>query len=251
MSSEAVTNGSSAAEGLTPAQKLMEQHDHHATVEEAVDEEDIAHPPPSASKKEASDAPATILSEKAAGKQKVDETAAPAKKSPAKSALNTASEEAFPALGPAKPRAAASVAPAWGKKPASLSTNGVNGNGATPSTTTSRASTPASGMATPASLPSRGPALPTMALPGKHTERITFHPSQLTPRQQLKKPLNDIIRDINKRSKAKLEHKSGPGGMVIFEATGPEGAVRQSLKDIANELGSKVRPALTILRSRS
>lgn len=244
MSSEAV-NSSSAAEGLTPAQKLMERHEHHPTVEDVVDEEDVAHPPPPPSaplKTDASDAPATTLSEKAAGKQKVEDAPAPSKKSPANVSLNTASEEAFPALGPVKPRAPASVPPAWGKKPASVSTNGVNGSGLTPSTTTSRASTPASGMGTPVSMPvGRGPALPTMALPGKHMEQISFHPSQLIPRQQLKKPLNDIIRDINKRSKAKLEHKSGPGGLVLFQATGPVDAVRQSLKDIANEIGSKVR----------
>ena len=47
MASEAVATGSSS-EGLTPAQKLMEQHDHHATVEDVIDEEDLAHPPPSA-----------------------------------------------------------------------------------------------------------------------------------------------------------------------------------------------------------
>lgn len=242
MASETVANGSSAAEAHSLAQKLMEQHDRHAKVEDVVDEEDVAHPPPSATLSAgAGDAPAAGLSEKAAGKQKVDDTATSAKKSPANAPLNMASEEAFPALGPVKPRAAASVPPAWGKKPASLNTNGANGNGLTPSNDTSRASTPASGVAPPAPmLAGRGPALPTMALPGKHRDSISFHPSQLIPRQQLKKPLNDIIRDINKRSKAKLEHKSGPGGLVLFESTGPVDAVRQSLKDIANEVGSKV-----------
>lgn len=219
MASEAVA--SSATEGLTPAQKLMQEHDHHATVEEVVDEEDIAHPPPSA--KSTADEP---LSEKAAGKQKA--TDAPAPKKPS---LNTSSEEAFPALGPVKPRAQAPVAPTWGKKPASVTSNGVNGGAASHAT---------SGASTPASLPiGRGPALPSMNIPGKHTERISFSPNQLTPRQQLKKPVNDIIRDINRRSKAKLEYKSGPGGTVIFESTGPVEAVRQTLKEIANEVGSK------------
>lgn len=214
MSSEAVA--SSATEGLTPAQKLMEQHDHHVTVEDVPDEEDLAHPPPTASD-------ASALSEKAAGKQKADDAPVPAKKP----ALNTSSEEAFPALGPVKPRAQASVAPTWGKKPAAVTSNGNAGsNGA------------------PASLPiGRGPALPTMNIPGKHTERISFSPKQLTPRQQLKKPVNDIIRDINRRSKAKVEYKVGPGGTVIFESTGPVDAVRQSLKEIADEVGSKVSAA--------
>jgi len=240
MATEAVATGSSA-EGLTPAQKLMEQHDHHATVEEVVDEEDLAHPPPSVSlKAEEADTSAAPLSEKAAGKQKAD-SGATSSKSPS-GPLNTASEEAFPALGPVKPRAQASVAPTWGKKPASLSANGINGNGLAPSAGTSRASTPASGAGTPSSMPiARGPGHPTMTLPGKHVERIMFHPSQLIPRKELKKPVNDIIRDINKRSKAKLEFKQGQNNMIIFEATGPADAVHQSLKDIANEVGSKVR----------
>lgn len=245
MASETVA-ASTSGEGLTPAQKLMEQHDHHATVEDIVDEEDLAHPPPSAGlKPDTHDASSAPLSEKAAGKQKVDDTAAPSKKATGP-ALNTASEEAFPALGPVKPRAQAPVAPAWGKKPASLSTNGVNGSGAIASGATSRASTPASGFATPASIPvTRGPALPSMALPGKHKESITFHPSQIAPRNELKKPIHEIIRDINRRSKAKLELKQGPNA-VIFEATGPVDAARQALKDIANEVGSKQSVKLSI-----
>jgi hypothetical protein len=229
MSSEAAT--SSATEGLTPAQKLMQEHennDHHVTVEDVPDEEDLAHPAPSAPTQSASDAP---LSEKAAGKQKADDAPTPKKRA----GLNTSSEEAFPALGPVKPRAQAPVAPTWGKKPAAVTSNGANGSASSNGT-----STPASGA--PGSLPvGRGPALPTMSIPGKHTERISFSPGQLTPRQQLKKPVNDIIRDINRRSKAKLEIKTGPGGMVIFESTGPVEAVRQNLKEIANEVGSKVK----------
>lgn len=235
MASEAVATGSSS-EGLTPAQKLMEQHDHHATVEDVIDEEDLAHPPPSAAlKSDTAVNTSASLSEKASGKQKVDDTGAPSKKTSGNAPLNTASEEAFPALGPVKPRAQAAVAPTWGKKPASLGTNGVNGSGPA-----SRASTPASGAAAPASvLASRGPALPSMALPGKHKEQIAFLTSDLKPLKELKKPIPQIIHDINKRSKARLERKESPNG-VIFEATGPAPAVRQSLLEIANEVLAKV-----------
>ncbi|KAJ4349631.1 uncharacterized protein N0V89_008247 [Didymosphaeria variabile] len=238
MASEAVATGSSS-EGLTPAQKLMEQHDHHVTVEDVVDEDDLTHPPPSAAlKSDAIDSAAAPLSEKAAGKQKANDTAAPAKKA---AGLNTASEEAFPALGPVKPRAQAAVAPTWGKKPASLAANGVNGSG-----TASRASNPASGTATPASVPaSRGPALPSMALPGKHKEQIAFLTSDLKPLKELKKPIPQIIHDINKRSKARLERKESPNG-VIFEATGPAPAVRQSLLEVANEVLAKQSVKLSI-----
>ena len=217
MASEATA--SSATQGLTPAQQLMEQHDHHVTIEDVPDEEDIAHPVPSAQVDAG-------LSDKAAGKQKADDAAVPAKKAN-KPTLNTSSEEAFPALGPVKPRAQAPV-PTWGKKPAAVTSNGANGSA---SNGTSRTSTP-------------GPTLPTMNLPGKHSERISFSTNQLIPRAQLKKPLNETIRDINRRSKARLEQKTGPGGQIIFEATGPVDAVRESLKEIANEVGNKVRFSL-------
>ncbi|KAF1829514.1 hypothetical protein BDW02DRAFT_573897 [Decorospora gaudefroyi] len=220
MASEAAA--SSATEGLTPAQKLMQEHaDHHVTVEDVPDEEDIAHPPPSA---KAADGSAP-LSEKAAGKQKAEDAPSPAKKP----TLNMSSEEAFPALGPVKPRAQASVAPTWGKKPASVTSNNVNGNG--PSNGTSRASTPSAPVG-------RGPALQSINLPGKHTERISLAAHQVAPRGELKKPINEIVRDINRRSKAKLEYKQAPGAL-IFEGTGPVEAVRQALKEVANEIGSK------------
>ena len=232
MASEAVATGSSG-ESLTPAQQLMQQHDHHATVEDVVDEEDVAHPPPGAAPKaDIADAAATPLSEKAAGKQKADGPAQKATSAP----LNTASEEAFPALGPVKPRVQAPVAPAWGKKSASTATNGLNGNA-----TATGASAPASGTATPVSLPgSRGPALPSMALPGKHKEHVAFYNSDLKAARDLKKPIPQIIHDINKRSKARLERRETPGG-VVFEATGPPKDARQALMDIANEVLVKVR----------
>lgn len=254
MASEATANGSaSAPEALTPAQKLMEKHaadeTHRPTVEEVVDEEDIIHPPPSLKKQaDGTSDPGPLMTEKAAGKQKAqDPDILPTKKAAANAPLNTQSEELFPALGPAKPRGAP-VAPAWGKKPASLTTNGVNGsaNGAASSNTSSRASTPASGMGTPGSFaPSTAAAhrvpLPSMSLPGKHAESITFAPSQLLRGNQLKKPMTEILRDINRKSKAKVEYKQGSGGNIIFEGTGPIDAVRNALKEVANELGSKVR----------
>ena len=79
-----------------------------------------------------------------------------------------------------------------------------------------------------------------MSLPGQHAERVQFAPSQLTPRSELKKPVQDTLRDINKRSKARVTMSTGPGGMIIFEGTGPVEAVRHALKQVAQELGSKV-----------
>lgn len=78
-----------------------------------------------------------------------------------------------------------------------------------------------------------------MPIPGRNSEQIQFAPSQLLPRSQLKKPLQDILRSINKGSKANVEMKTGPNGNIIFRGTGPIDATRQALKDLAKEVGSK------------
>ena len=261
----------------SPAEQLMKKHaadeSHRATIEDVVDEEDIAHPPPSAHLQDSaaranadsgSQPKSEPLSAKAAGKQRAKEEPV-SDKGPANTGsvmIDTKSDEAFPSLGAGlKPRAAATVSSAWGaKKPASVAkaaTNGVNGHGTEPSissNTSSRASTPASGMltpssaaasATPQSYLSRGPTPQILSMPGRHTEhteRISFAPSQLLPRNQLKKPVMDVLRDINKRSKATVEMRPGPGGAINFEGRGPTDAVRQALRDVAKELGSEVSP---------
>ncbi|KAL8766071.1 MAG: hypothetical protein Q9209_007037 [Squamulea sp. 1 TL-2023] len=249
---------------VSPAQRLQEKHvadaAHRPKVEDAIDEEDIAHPPPSM--KVASPAPSStveyapqIVSEKAAGKQKAREEPIeppPNAQIPPPVVLDTKSEDAFPALGRGpKPPAPDSMPMAWGiRKPlgvANAAPNGVNGLGPTSSTSSSRASTPVSGKLTPALINApiashhRGPSIPQyIPIPGRHSERIQFAPSQLLPRDQLKKPLQDVLRNINKKSKATVEMKSGPNGTIIFEGTGPVDATRQALRDVAREVGSKV-----------
>ena len=227
MAAEASTNGDTQ----TPAQKLearlAQEEPHRPTVEDVPDEEDLAHA-----------APAADLSEKAAGKQKAQDDE-PTKKSSANPPLNIASEEMFPGLGAPKAHTPAAVSSAWGRKPASVSANGVNGSAA--SNGTSRASTPASGIATPTTPSVRGPGPQTMMLPGRDVESISLAPSQMIPRQQQKRPMADVIRDINRRSKAKVEMKPGNMGNIVFQGTGPVDAVRSALRDVARELGSKVR----------
>ena len=265
MTTEPTMNGASStkSENLSAAERLKARHEaeaaHHTMIEDVVDEEDLAHPPPSMHTAPVTDTalptfvPEKPLSEKAAGKQKAKEEPAPtqpAVKTNGSQYLNTHSEEAFPALG-GGPKASAPVsAPiAWGaKKPSSLHSgiNGTNGHAPLSSMESSRASTPTSGMMTPASTNTsfapqpRGLSMPHMAMPGRHTERIQFAPSQLLPKDKMKKPLQEVLRGINKRSKAKVEMKPGPNGVIIFEGTGPVDAVRQALKDLAKEVGSTV-----------
>ena len=88
-----------------------------------------------------------------------------------------------------------------------------------------------------------------MQLPGRQSEQISLPISMMTPRNQLKKPLLEILRDINKRSKAKVNMSQGAGGIVTFESTGPTSdVVRQALKEVASLLGSKVSPSSVHVR---
>ena len=249
---------------LTPAQKLQEKHNadaiHRPTIEDVVDEEDLTHPPPSM--QTSSPGPPTSqakpttepLSEKAAGKQKAreePETAAPNVQANKQPVFDTKSEELFPALGSGpKAKTPAPAAMAWGaQKPVSMTnspSNGVSGRGPlTSSNTSSRASTPAPGILTPASTnasirpQSRG-APQSLSLPGKHSEKIEFAPSELLSKDRLKKPIKDILQGINKRSKATVTMRPGPNSGLIFEGVGPFEATRQALKDVAKEIGSRV-----------
>lgn len=268
MAAEPSLNGS-APENMSAAQRLQEKHQadasHHVEIEDAVDEEDIQHPPPSMqnSMLQPSSSPAAPPaeppSEKAAGKRKAEPGPASAatKQANGSAALNMQSDEAFPALGTGPKPTIPTPSMAWGaRRPApAAATNGLNGH--VPSMTSSRASTPTSGIATPASTnastipsqPGKGH-LQHMPLPGRHKERIQFAPSQLLPRKDLKKPLPDIVRSINKSSKAKVEMKSGPGGNIVFESSGPVDAARQALKDLAQQVGLPVRTRVILLPSK-
>ena len=263
MKSQATLNGeSSTASGMTAAEKLRQRHEadaaHHAMVEDAVDEEDIAHPPPSihlpSGKASMAEAAAEGKSEIALGKQKAygDTSVPPMEtKSNGMASINTESEESFPALGSRPKTSAANEAPLpWGAKKHSSSLRfgliGTNSHANTPSMASSRSPTPNSRPHTPPSTnasitpSSRGMSFPQqMALPGRHSERIQLAPSQLLPRSQLRKPLQEILRDLNKKSKAKVEMKTGPSGNVVFEGKGPIDATRQALKNLAKEVGSK------------
>lgn len=250
MASEATTNGVGAStEGLSAAEKLQQQHElkeaqekaHKATVEDAEDED--AAPTAAAAGSATSTDPSRMATpsadpapgSKAAGKQ-------PAKEKPAASRppLDTQSEELFPALGAPKAPAAAPTS-MWSKKPATVgkAANGIaNSNAAT--NASSRSSTPASGILTPGSTaPSQRGPVPQMNLPGRYTEQVSLHSSMMTPSNQRKKPLQDILRDINKRSRAHVEMKPGPGDSLTFHGTGPVDDVRMALKEVANQLCSK------------
>ena len=267
---DSMDGGSSAvSDGLTPAQRLQEKHNadaaHRATIEDVIDEEDIQHPPPSlqaAPESQITQPPRPTtesMSAKVAGKQKAREessTAVANEKSNMQPTLDTKSEELFPALGTGfGSKAPVAAAPAWGaKKPSSVGTagtNGVNGRGPLASSlASSRSPVPASG--TLADTTTNAPVRPVrgtphnMSLPGRHSDRFEFTPGQLVPRDQLRKPIKDVLQGINKRSKATVSMKPGPRGVFIFEGIGPLDDTRQALKDVAKEIGVKVRTVCAI-----
>lgn len=246
MASDTMANGNSSTEGMTNAERLMQQHAdeaHKVTVEDVPDE-DLPRPSTTAfaaPSTEVSQAPASAeptMSEKAVGKQPAREQA----QAPKKPAFDTQSEELFPSLGAPKSQSAAAPT-MWSKKPAAVGkaaggmSNGAANGASVPS---SRTSIPASGVMTPTSSTPSQRIPGQMTLPGRYSESINLHPSMLTPRNQLKKPVADILRDINKRSKAHIEEKAGPNGTVRFEGTGPVDAVRVALKEAAGQLCAKV-----------
>ncbi len=251
--------GPVASDEWTAAKRTQEKHAAHPVmVEDVRDEEDLAHPPPSNGNTSRTETPHAAGPNEEVMLQKVTEEKGrergdsqprdlQVKQNPI---FDPKSEDAFPALGAGpKPHATTHLAAAWGSKNhapgGNGQPNGMNGNGSTSNATSSRASTPASSMA-PDSMKasgapqSRGFSIPRMNIPGKHSERIQFSPSQLLPRDQLKKPLADIIRAINKRSKAVVKYHQGPNGTLFFDATGPPDATRQALIDVAKEVGSIV-----------
>lgn len=215
MAAEApATNGGSSK---SLAAMLEAQHESHKpTVEDAVDEEDLKHPPPSSTVNDQKPAaPAPVLEESTPAESA---TPSPAPKPAAKKApaFDVQSDELFPALG-SGPKPAAPAAATWGAKKPSAAATVANGQ-----------------PAQPMNLPR------VMSLPGKHMEQLRLAPSQMQPRGQLKKPLRDILRDISRRSQATVDMRGGPGGSIIFEGKGSVDSVRQALKEVAQQVGSKV-----------
>lgn len=238
-------NGTSSVNGneLSAAQRLQQKHDkeaHKATIEDIPDEDDLKHgaAPESFSGilEGPGDAPAPgwvpPMSAKAAGKQKADDS-----QKETKPLFDTQSEEAFPGLGGSKPKQAAANTPLWKVGKPGASANGTN------SVSTNGTSTPTSGINTPPSAKSQaaswGAPKPAFTIPGQHQEPYHLKTNQMMPKSQLKKPLPDLLKDINKRSKANVSFKPTQDG-ITFIATGPREAAVQAIRDVVANVGAKV-----------
>lgn len=134
-----------------------------------------------------------------------------------KERLDTQSHELFPELGASKGKSA-NVPPVWGAK---TNTNGKT-NGSGPSAV------------------SQGPA-PAMFIPGRNVESITLEPQDIMPRGQLRRPIADIIKDINRKSRANISMGGASNGRLKFDATGPQDVAQQALKDLVSQIGTRVR----------
>ncbi|KAK5626467.1 hypothetical protein RRF57_002182 [Xylaria bambusicola] len=221
-----------ATEEVSAAARLLQKHAQHplqATVEDAPDDE-ASPPTDAAAPNDSSWAP--TMSAKAAGKQP----------SAASAGINTQSHEAFPELGVPKTTAPkTNYAPIWAG--AKGSANG-NLNGTSWSANgTPRTMTPTSGAVTPTGVP------PPMAIPGRNVETIMLPSSSILPRAQLKRPIPDIVKDINRKSRAVITMANGPGGQLKFEASGPQDKAQQALRDLVSQIGRKETATVSIPQS--
>lgn len=228
MSSSNGVNG-----GMTAAQRLQLQHEHNPIVEDVPDESDLKHPPAPLSDTHvledldepapASDWPAN-MSANAAGKRKAETSAG---KQPA---LDPNSTTSFPGLGGTSKSAAPVLAPIWGgsKSAANGAQNGVS-NGT---------STPNSGVNTPPT--SRGASQPAVQI---QAPRLVLQKNEVLPRNQLKKPLPDILKDINKKLRTNLTMRTGENGVLEFRETSnqKENLKQQAVRDLGVQIGAKVR----------
>ncbi|KAF4122816.1 KH domain [Geosmithia morbida] len=149
--------------------------------------------------------------------------------------LDTQSHELFPELGASKGKSA-NVAPVWGAK----SAGATNGGSAAAS---SGASTPA------AATPPPQAAKPSMFIPGRNLESVLIEPQHILPRGQLKKPIPDVIKDINRRSRANLTMSTASNGRLKFDASGPPENAQQALKDLIQQIGIKTSTRVPIPQS--
>lgn len=241
-STATAVNGASEKATLSAAEKLM--HKHNVEVEDTPDDEDLQHRPEPISSsilesttEEAVPAPtwAPTMSAKAAGKQKAQ--ASPGKEN--RPLVDTQSPELFPSLGgPAK----TTFNQGWGKSSAAAPTAT---NGTSNGFSTNGSATPKSGLNTPPLAPAsqlaqKGP--PSLA-PKSTIPFLTLQKNEILPKNQLKKPLADICKDINKKLRTNISVTTGENGVYAFkDSSNPKEAVRnQALRDLGIQVGAKVR----------
>jgi hypothetical protein len=156
-------------------------------------------------------------------------------KAPQAKPLDTQSHELFPTLGgPSKGKHSAAPVPIWSAK----GTANGKANGASATNGTPRASPPVSGVSTPTGTGQQGPR--SLNIPGRNVETLYLEPQHLMPKSQLKRPLPDLIKELNRRSRAQVAMHQQANGKLKFEAAGPQDIAAQALKELVQQIGAKV-----------
>lgn len=152
--------------------------------------------------------------------------------------LDTKCDKLFPGLGAGAPKAVS--APVWG-----ANRTGVEGL----HSLDDQKSPPSSG----ASMPSRINPMSSSArsLPQSLAGQIqppilTLQTKDVLPRNQLKKPIPDILRDINRKLRTNLVLMTGEGGVLEFRETSnqKESLKQLAIKELGTLVGAKVNPFL-------
>ncbi len=234
--SDSTANGNGA--GVSAAQRLANMHleSHKPTIEDVPDEDELKNGAQShiagilESADESSASPGWVppMSTAAAGKQKAE--------SPdPKLALDTQSAEVFPGLGKSS-GPAVNAAPIWAvKKPGQHTPNGGS-NGIS----TNGSSTPTSGADTPPSAVQRG--VPQSLAGQIQAPILVLSKDDVLSRNELKKPLPDILKNINKKLATNLTYKIGAGGKYEFRETSKksENVKNQAIRELGMQIGKKV-----------
>ncbi|KAI1843736.1 hypothetical protein JX265_001032 [Neoarthrinium moseri] len=163
---------------------------------------------------------------------------------PKKSSTPVNYEDAFPSLGAngngQKGKAKEPAGPSIWMAKVPTAANTPNG--------TSRASTPASGTGPAvAGPPASGPK--NVNIPGRHVESVVIESQYIMPRNQLKRPIPDLVKDINRKSRAVLSATFLSSGHLKVEAVGPQDKAQQAIRELVNVIGTKSTVKVPIPRS--
>lgn len=195
------------ASEMSAAEKMAQEHatSHQAYVEPAPEE-----PEPQTLPGSVADAPAPSWegapsSSKASGKQ-------------SKAPLDTKSHELFPELASSatatsKGKGTANAIPTWGAK-----AGGKENTNGSP----------------------RPIVQPAMTQPTRNVESITIDAAHMLQKKEMRRPIADIIKDINRRFHVKISMLSAANGRLKFDAIGPQDVAQQALKELVRNIGVKV-----------
>ena len=230
------------------AELMQEKHeavpDHHATIEDVVDEDDVEHPPPphvdQSTDQSVNGLNNQPMSTKAAGKQRASGTP---------TTLDTNDEEAFPALGGGPKPRQATPASTWAPKPTSNNLTNGSANG-TNRPASSGASTPTSNRgynvssyAQSARPQQFGQAPQVQSLPGRFRYEFEILNSEVD-RERLSPQL---LKAMSKKNNVAISTQSTNfGSSIKFIIEGPRVAVEKMIRIVAETFTLKKKQRLEV-----